>query len=102
MVVKLAIQELLRETETTLRSLDDDLVASFYIWANRREDQFENMKPLAFSKSSMSPLRWYGVKIPRHHACHECGDFLGELARKHNVTATDQDKEVFEGHGDGA
>jgi hypothetical protein len=34
MVTKLAIQELVKGTVTTLRSLDDDLVAPWYLWLN--------------------------------------------------------------------
>ena len=95
MVVKLAIQELLQGTETTLRSLDKDLVADFYLWGNRREGQFENMKPLAFNTGSMSPLRWYGVRIPRHPGCVECGDFIGELSKEHNITEVEEDEKLF-------
>ena len=95
MVVKLGIQELLHGTETTLRSLDKDLVADFYLWGNRREGQFENMKPLAFNTGSMSPLRWYGVRIPRHPGCVECGDFIGELSKEHNITEVEEDEKLF-------
>jgi molybdopterin/thiamine biosynthesis adenylyltransferase len=96
MVVKLAIQELLQDTETTLRSLDEDLVAPLYLWANRREGQFEHLKPLGFSISSMSPLRWYGVRISRDPACVECGDFTEGLASEYDIEATDEDMRAFE------
>jgi len=100
MVVKLAIQELLQGTETTLRSLDEDLVADFYLWANRREGQFENMKPLAFNTGSMSPLRWYGVRIPRHPGCVECGDFIAELSKEYDITEVEEDEKLFGGGHD--
>lgn len=76
MVVKLTIQELLKETDTTLRSLDDDLVAPFYIWLNRREKgtQYENLEPLEFNVDGMHILRWYGIDIERHPDCPVCGN----------------------------
>jgi hypothetical protein len=84
MVVKLVIQELLKGTETTLRSLDDDLVAPWLLWLNRREigTQYENLEPLEFNVGGMHILRWYGIDVKRHPACPVCGDFEGELARR--------------------
>ncbi|NIN70054.1 MAG: ThiF family adenylyltransferase, partial [Anaerolineae bacterium] len=68
MVVKLVIQELLKGTETTLRSLEDDLIAPWYMWLNRREPgtQYENLEPLEFNISGMNILRWYGIDVTRH------------------------------------
>jgi hypothetical protein len=79
MVVKLAIQELLRGTETTLRPLDDDLVAPLYLWLNRREPgtQFEKLEPLGFSLGGLRILRWYGIDLKRDPGCPVCGDFEG-------------------------
>jgi len=84
MVVKLVIQELLKGSETTLRSLDDDLVASYYIWLNRRESgtQYQKLKPLALNVSGLHVLRWYGIKIERHPACSVCGNFEESLGFK--------------------
>ena len=60
MTVKLVIQELLKGKETTLRSLDDDLVAPLYLWLNRREPgtQYENLEPMEFNINGMHILRW--------------------------------------------
>ena len=89
MVVKLVIQELLKDSTTTLRSLDDDLVAPWYLWINRRElgTQYEKMKPLAFNIDGLHVLRWYGVSVERHPDCPVCGDFEGHLAREFGVTS---------------
>ncbi|HBG25751.1 MAG: hypothetical protein A2Y10_20260 [Planctomycetes bacterium GWF2_41_51] len=84
MVCKLVIQELLKDKNTTLRSLDEDLAAPLYLWFNRREtgsDQ-ENWEPLEFNCDGMHILRWYGVAIDADPACPVCGDFLKELARQ--------------------
>jgi molybdopterin/thiamine biosynthesis adenylyltransferase len=77
MVVKLIIQELLKGTETTLRSLDEDLVAPWYLWLNRREinSQYESLEPLEFNVDGMHVLRWYGIAIERHPGCPVCGNF---------------------------
>jgi len=76
MVAKLAIQELLRDKTTTLRSLDEDLEAPYYFWLNRREPGtlYENLEPLEFNVDGVSVLRWYGVDIRPHPACPVCGD----------------------------
>ena len=89
MVVKLVIQELLKDSTTTLRSLDDDLVAPWYLWINRRElgTQYEKMKPLAFNIDGFHVLRWYGVSVERHPDCPVCGDFEKHLAREFGVTS---------------
>jgi molybdopterin/thiamine biosynthesis adenylyltransferase len=88
MVVKLVIQELLKDTETTLHSLYDDLVAPLYLWLNRREagTQYEKLEPLEFNLDGLHILRWYGVDIKRHPACPVCGDFEGALAAKEGLS----------------
>lgn len=87
MVAKLVIQEFLKGAETTLRSLDDDLVAPLYLWLNRREagTQYEKLDPLEFNLDGMRILRWYGIDIKRHPACPACGDFEGELAKREGL-----------------
>jgi len=74
MVVKLAIQQLLEGRETTLRSLDEDLVAPWLIWLNRREGQYRNLEPLEYNVNDMHIMRWYGIDLPRNPTCPVCGD----------------------------
>lgn len=87
MVTKLAIQELLRGRKTTLDSLHEDLVAPWYLWLNRREQdtEYAQLDPLEFSIGGMHVLRWYGVAAERNPACPVCGDFVGEMAKKHGL-----------------
>ncbi len=87
MVTKLAIQELLRGQETTLDSLHEDLVAPWYLWLNRREQDtdYAKLEPLEFNIGGMHVLRWYGVAAQRNPACPVCGDFVGEMAKKHGL-----------------
>jgi len=88
MVVKLVIQELLRGTDTTWRFLDEDLVASLYLWLNRREQgtDYAKLEPLEFNIDGMSILRWYGIDIPQNSACPVCGDFIGEMSKTHGIS----------------
>jgi len=77
MVVKLTIQELLKGTETTLASLDQDLIAPWYFWLNRREKgtQYAALEPLGFNVDGLHVLRWYGVDLKKHPKCPVCGNF---------------------------
>jgi molybdopterin/thiamine biosynthesis adenylyltransferase len=96
MAVKLLIQELLKGTQTTLRSLDDDLVAPGYLWLNRREPgtQYEKLGPLEFNLGGMHILRWYGIDVKRHPGCPVCGDFEGEVAKREGLQLTDSGEPV--------
>ena len=89
MVVKLAIQELLKGTQTSLRSLDEDLVAPWYIWLNRREKgtQYEKLDPLEFNVAGMRILRWYGIDFKRNEACPTCGNFEQQLTMEEEVAS---------------
>ena len=77
MATKIGIQELLQDKPTTFRSLDQDLVADWYLWLNRREvgTQFEDLTPMEFNVDGMHILRWYGIEINRHKGCPICGNF---------------------------
>jgi len=81
MVVKLALNELLKERQTSLDSLDEDLVAPWYIWLNRREKEtpYENLNPLEYNVDGMTILRWYGIDLRRHDNCPVCGSFGSRL-----------------------
>ncbi|MDA3787712.1 MAG: ThiF family adenylyltransferase [Desulfobacula sp.] len=77
MAVKLIIQELLKGNQTTtLRSLDEDLIAPWYLWLNRREKgtPYENLKPLGYDRDGLKILRWYGIDMKRDPYCPVCGD----------------------------
>ncbi|MFC1805534.1 ThiF family adenylyltransferase [Planctomycetota bacterium] len=82
MVVKLAIQYLLRDKPTTLRSLDEDLTAPLYLWLNRREPgtDYEKLEPLGCNIDGLRVLRWYGIMMQREKGCPCCGDAYEEMA----------------------
>ncbi|HXH20025.1 MAG TPA: ThiF family adenylyltransferase [Chitinophagales bacterium] len=76
-MVKLALVELSRGLDTGIKSLEDDLVADFYIWANRRENVYEHWHKLEFNYNKPSILRWYGARVQRDPNCLVCGDGAG-------------------------
>ena len=77
LMVKLALVELSKGKPCGLSSLDAELGYDYYLWANRREKQFQNWK--AFSSGEQPTiLRWYGVRIPKDTNCVVCGDSLAD------------------------
>ena len=74
MVARLAVQELVRGTGSTLERVDEDLRAPLYIWSNRREERFSDWRPLAFGVSGQTPFRWYGAKAVRRAGCAACDE----------------------------
>jgi len=76
MVTKLVIQYLLQGKTTTLRSLDDDLIAPLYVWWNRREPGTPSggFKPMGYDAGDLAVLRWYGLPAQRVPTCPCCGD----------------------------
>jgi molybdopterin/thiamine biosynthesis adenylyltransferase len=94
MLSKLVIQELLKDKQTTLRSLDEDLCAPIYLWFNRREIDTEQQKwePLEFNIDGFRILRWYGAPLPRNPDCPVCGDYLSRLAKQQGLPLPQSDK----------
>lgn len=72
-MVKLALLELSRGTNSGISSLEEDLVADFYIWANRREYVYDGWSKLEYNFNKPSILRWYGAKINKDPDCLACG-----------------------------
>ncbi|MDM8008453.1 MAG: ThiF family adenylyltransferase [Phycisphaerae bacterium] len=97
MVVKLSLQHLLRGHPTTLRSLDEDLVAPWYLWLNRREAQtcYEQLEPLGFGTNGMCILRWYGIAMQRNPACPVCGNYVIAASQAEGVAIDQSDVDVY-------
>jgi molybdopterin/thiamine biosynthesis adenylyltransferase len=72
MVVKLALVELSRGKQSGITSLEEDFVADFYLWANRRENIYKNFPKMG--NGPLSILRWYGTKLERNKSCLVCGE----------------------------
>jgi molybdopterin/thiamine biosynthesis adenylyltransferase len=97
MVVKLMLQCLLKDKQTTLRSLDDDLVAPWFIMLNRREagTDYEHLEPLGFNVDGVHVMQWYGIDLARNPACPVCGDFTGSAARDEGFDIRPEQVEAF-------
>jgi molybdopterin/thiamine biosynthesis adenylyltransferase len=71
-MIKLALVELSRGINSGIKSLEEDFAADFYIWANRRENVYEQWNKLEFNFNKPSILRWYGAKVNRDPNCMVC------------------------------
>jgi molybdopterin/thiamine biosynthesis adenylyltransferase len=76
MMVKIALLELSRGQETGISTLDEDLKADFYIWANRREEAYAAWPLMNYKWTRPSILRWYGARVERDPQCLVCGGHL--------------------------
>lgn len=74
MMVKLGLVELSRGIESGINSLEEELSQNYFMWANRRERQYERWG--SFNNSNRMPtiMKWYGVNIARNPDCNLCGE----------------------------
>ena len=77
MMVKLALVQLSHGVPGSgIQSLDDDLTADYYMYANRREADYKSWATFAAAGiGKMTILRWYGVKVTRPRDCLTCAEF---------------------------
>lgn len=73
LMVKLALVELSRGSDSGIASLEDELVYDYYMWANRRERRYANWAPMPNAKNRPTILRWYGARIAKDEHCAICG-----------------------------
>lgn len=85
MVVKLALVELSRGLKSGIASLEEDLVAPFYIWANRREKAYSSWPLMKYETRTPSILRWYGAKCERNVTCPACGSTSEDIVGEENI-----------------
>ena len=81
MCARLAILELVRGTASALCSLDADLPGHMFLWANRREHDFEGWKPAGYGVSGLGVQRWFPVRTDAREDCPVCAEsrFLATL-----------------------
>lgn len=79
MIVKLSLVELSKGLPSGISCLEEDLIADYYIWANRRETKYKNWDKMEFRANQLSILRWYGVRVPRNTNCLSCGYGFDQL-----------------------
>jgi molybdopterin/thiamine biosynthesis adenylyltransferase len=87
MVAKLALLELMANKPTTLKALEKDYDAPWYLWLNRPEPgtPYASMPPLSESSDEMTINRWYGIYFDRDAGCSVCGDFLSSVAAAYGL-----------------
>lgn len=73
MMVKLALVELSKGTDSGITSLEDEFKANYYIWANRRERQYANWGSFHNTDGMPTIMRWYGIDISKDDNCAVCG-----------------------------
>lgn len=74
MMIRLALVELSRGTDSGISSLEEELVYDCYIWANRRDQNYSNWKKFHEAGPAPSILRWYGVRVSKDDNCPICSD----------------------------
>ena len=79
LLVKLALVELSRGTESGISSLESELTYDYYMWANRRERRHKNWSPFSDCANRPTILRWYGAEVNRNPACSLCSVSGAEL-----------------------
>jgi molybdopterin/thiamine biosynthesis adenylyltransferase len=87
MVAKLALLELMATKPTTLKALEKDYEAPWYLWLNRPEPgtPYASMPPLSDSSDEMTINRWYGIGFERDRSCPVCGDFISSMAAAYGL-----------------
>lgn len=81
MLVKLALVELCRGKDSALAPLEKDLEAPYYMWANRREQQFAGYPSDGFHRFDRPGiLRWYPMMSERKSDCKTCQDMEASAA----------------------
>lgn len=72
MVARLALFRLCTNKDTSLNSIAKETDAPLYLWANRREGQFENWQPMERTYSRLSIFRWYAISVKYDKQCMTC------------------------------
>lgn len=87
MTSKLALQELIKDKESTLHILDRDFSANWYFWINRpeQETKYALLPPLSDEAKELTILRWYGVSFDKDDVCPTCGNFEKVLREKYSL-----------------
>ena len=73
LMVKIALVELSRGSDSGISQLEGELVFDYYMWANRRERRYANWAPMPRAGARPTILRWYGARIAKDEHCAVCG-----------------------------
>ena len=72
MMVKLALVELSKGTNSGISSLEEEFKYNYYFWVNRRERQYVNWGSFTNTDCMPTIMKWYGMNIDRESDCNVC------------------------------
>lgn len=72
MMVKLALIELSKGSQSGISCLEEELIYDYYLWANRRERRHRNWAAMPNAGNQPTIMRWYGVIVDRNDECSLC------------------------------
>lgn len=72
MIARLVVLRLCVDTESSLVETAHELDAPYYLWANRRQENFAAWQPMQRSYRELAILRWYAIDVKKSPECMEC------------------------------
>ena len=85
MMVKLALVELSRGTDSGVNCLENELKQNYFMWANRRERQYGMWGTFTNTDRMPTILKWYGVDIAHNDSCNLCGEHSTLIVETHET-----------------
>lgn len=85
MMVKLALVELSRGTDSGVNCLENELKQNYFMWANRRERQYGMWGSFTNTDRMPTILKWYGVDIAHNNSCNLCGEHSTLIVETHET-----------------
>ena len=73
MIARLVVLRLCVETASSLVETANELDAPYYLWANRRQEDFAAWQPMERDYRHMAILRWYAIDVQKNPECMSCG-----------------------------
>ena len=74
MMVKLALVELSKGTDSGINSLEKEFSQNYFMWANRRERQYGSWGNFTNRDRMPTIMKWYGIDIAKDNECNLCGN----------------------------
>ena len=72
MIARLVVLRLCADTASSLVETTRELDAPYYLWANRRQENFAAWQPMERDYRQMAILRWYAIDVERNPECMSC------------------------------
>lgn len=72
MIARLVVLRLCVDTDSSLVETAHELDAPYYLWANRRQENFAAWQPMQRSYRELAILRWYAIDVKKSPECMVC------------------------------